>query len=326
MKTSKLQQLTSLAATNNVSISIYICIIPEEEQRHLYISLLSGIFGWSQVLSHSLAKSESFLLQLPLLFNRREILHLHPLENIGSSAKEALYDFLQSYPSPLLLSGGSFGHCIDLYARHSENSLLIDLTQETKWEKKNRLKEYCQYEIEKMGKSISSDALDYLLQERGENLVALKTELQKVICQSGTNKSIQRTDVTSLVSMAIHDDWKTREQIAFGIESKHKIPYFPRDFFPFLQQIRYLVDLAFFFLHAQQSAEGKQALQKRFPHVKGTLVTHYASLLQGLSIQYCIQAKIILFESEFTAKSCAAPNSVLTYHLIAKLQCLRKSL
>lgn len=326
VKTSKLQQLTSLAATSNVSIRIYICIIPEEEQRHFYISLLSNIFGWSQVLPHAFAKSDSFLLQLPLLFNRREILHLHPLENIGSSAKEELYDFLQSYPSSLLLSGSSFGHCIDLYARHSENSLLIDLTQETKWEKKNRLKEYCQYEIERIGKSISPEALEYLLQEKGENIVALKTELQKVICQSGRNKSIQKTDVTSVVPAAIHDDWKTREQIAFGIESEHKMPYFPKDFFPFLQQIRYLIDLAFFFLYAQQSAEGKQALQKRFPHVKGTLATHYASLLQGLSIQYCIEAKRILFKSEFTAKSSAVPHLILTYHLIAKLQCLRKSL
>lgn len=326
MKTSKLQQLTSLAATSNASIRIYLCIIPEEEQRHFYISLLSRVFGWSQVLPHSLAKSESFLVQLPLLFNRREILHLYPLENIANAAKEELYDFLQSYPSPLLLSGASLGHCIDLYAKHSENSLLIDLTQETKWEKKNRLKEYCQYKIERTGKSISPDALDYLLQERGENIVALESELQKIICQSGTNKSIQRTDVTSLVSVAIHDDWKTREQIAFGIESEHKMPYLPKDFFPFLQQIRYLLDLAFFFLHAQQSGEGKQALQKRFPHVKGTLATHYANLLQGLSIQYCIQAKSILFESEFTAKSSAVPISVLTYHLIAKLQCLRKSL
>lgn len=326
MKTSKLQQITSLAATSILSIRVYLCIIPENEERNFYISLLSRIFGWSQILPHSLVTAESFLLQLPLRFTQREILHLHPLENIAPSAKEELYDFLQSYPSPLVLSGASLGNCIDLYARYSEKALLIDLTQESKWEKKNRLKEYCEYEVQRMGKSISPDALDYLLQERGENIVALESELRKVICQSGTKQSIQKTDVISLVSPGVHDDWKVREKIAFGIASEDTIFYPSKDFLPFLQQIRYLIDLAFFFLHAQQSAEGEQALQKRFPHVKGTLASHYTNLLKDLPIQYCLQAKLILFESEYIAKSSAASTSILTYHLIAKLQCLRKSL
>lgn len=323
MKTSRLQQVTSIAATSNSCIRIYICIIPEEEQRSFYISLLSRIFAWTQILSHPLSKSDSFLLQLPLLFNPREILHLESIENISSKAKPEFYAFLQSYPSALILSGSSFGHCTDLYAKCKESSLLIDLTREAKWDKKSRLQEYCNYEIGKAGKSITSEATEYLLQERGENILALQSELQKVICQAGVNQTIQKTDVVSIVSLGMHDDWKTREQIAFGIRAEYKTPYVPKDFFQFLQQIRYLVDLAFFCIHAQQSPGGMEILQKRFPHIKGNLFTHYASVLKGLSIQYCIKTKEILFESEFTAKSSAVPISVLTNHLIGKLQCLR---
>lgn len=323
MKTSRLQQLTSIAATSNSHIRIYICIIPEEEQRGFYISLLSRIFAWTQILSHPLSKSDSFLLQLPLLFNPSEILHLESIENISSRAKPQLYAFLQSYPSAIILSGASFGHCIDLYAKCKEISLLIDLTREAKWDKKNRLHEYCNYEITRAGKSITSEAIEYLLQERGESILALQSELQKVICQAGTNQTIQKLDVTSIVSLGIHDDWKTREQIAFGIEPEHSMPYLPKDFFGFLQQIRYLVDLAFFFIHVQENPRDMEILQKKFPHIKGNLLTHYASILRGLSVQYCIKAKEMLFESEFTAKSSAIPISVLTNHLIGKLQCLR---
>ncbi|MGL4348579.1 MAG: hypothetical protein ACRCSV_03885 [Chlamydiales bacterium] len=325
MKTSKLQQLTSIAANSNSSIRIYICIIPEEEQRRFYISLLSQIFGWNQILSQPLSKSDSFLLQLPLLFNPREILHLQSIENVSSSAKPHLYGFLQSYPSRLILSGSSFGHCVDLYAKCNENSLLLNLTQESKWEKKNRLKEYCHYEVARAGKSITSDALDYIIQEKEDSIVGLQSELRKVICQAGAKETIQKSDVTCIVSASPRDDWKTREHIAFGLDLEYSTPYLPKDFFPFLQQIRYLIDLAFFYLHAQESSAGSEALQKRFPYVKGNLATHYANLLQGLSIQYCIQAKEILFESEFTAKSSATPTPVLINHLIAKLQCLRKS-
>lgn len=304
---------------------MYLCIVPEEEQRHFYISLLSRIFGWNHIVSHILPKSDSFLLQLPFLFHSHAILHLHPIENISLTAKDSLYSFIQSYPSPILLSGASFGQCMDLYATHSESSLLIDLTQETKWEKKNRLKEYCLYEIERKGKSLTQDALEYLLQEREESIVTLQNEVDKVICQSGTNKTIQKADVVSLVSAGTRDDWKSREQIAFGLESEYKMPYLPKEFFPFLQQIRYLIDLAFLFLHARQSPDGAQALQKKFPHVKGNLTTHYATLLDDLPIEYCIQAKRILFETEYTAKSSAIPIPLVTQHLIAKLQCLRKN-
>lgn len=324
MKTSKLQQITSIAATSHSTIRIYICIIPEEEQRTFYISLLSRIFGWNQILSHPLSKSDSLVLQLPLLFNPNEILHLEPIENISSKAKSQFYAFLQSYPSALVLSGSSFGHCTDLYAKYKEISLLIDLTREAKWDKKNRFQEYCNYEIANAGKSITPDAIDYLLEERGESMVGLQSELQKVICQAGTNQTIEKSDVTSIVSTGMHDDWKTREQIAFGMGADHSLPYVPKDFFQFLQQIRYVVELAFFFIQAQESPNGMEILQKRFPHIKGKLVTHYANLLKGLSVDYCIKAKELLFESEFTAKSSAVPISVLTNHLIGKLQCLRK--
>lgn len=325
MKTSRLQQLTSIAAISNSNTRIYICIIPEEEQRRFYVSLLSRIFAWTQILSHSLSKSDSFLLQLPLLFNPREILHLESIENISSKAKPQLYAFLESYPSAIILSGSSFGHCIDLYAKFKEISLLIDLTHEAKWLKKNRLHEYCSYEITRAGKSITPDAIEYLLQERGESILALQSELQKVICQAGANRTIRKSDVTSIVSLGMHDDWKTREQIAFGIRSEYSTPYVPKDFFGFLQQIRYLVDLAFFFIHAQENPSGMEILRKRFPYVKGSLLTHYASILRGLSLQYCIKAKEMLFEYEFMAKSSAVPISVLTDHLIGKLQSLREN-
>lgn len=325
MKTSTLQHLESTAAgVNKSSIQIYICIIPEEEQRRFYISLYSRIFCWGKIYSHPLNKSDSFLLQLPLLFEKENLLHLESLENISKLAKPELYAFIREYPLPLLISGTSYGHCTDLYTQFKQTSILIDLTRETKWDKKNRLKEYCYFEIEGAGKSITSDALEYLLCERGSNIVALQTELQKLICNLGTNKLIQKSDISSIVSVESHDDWKIREQIAFGLNTKYILPYSPQDFFQFLQQIRYLVDLAFFFLCAQENPNRIDILQKRFPHLKGSLLSHYKHLLTGLSIQYCIRAKEILFETEFIAKSSAIPAAVLTSYLIGKLQCLRK--
>lgn len=325
MKTSTLQQLKSIAANvKQSSLRIYICIIPEEEQRRFYISLYSRIFSWGKIHSHPLNKSDSFLLQLPLLFDKEDILHLESLENVSKLAKTELYAFIREYPSSLIISGTSYGHCTDLPAKFKETSVLIDLTRETKWDKKNRLKEYCYFEMEESGKSITPDAIEYLLSERGDNIVALRTELQKLICNLGTNKLIRRGDISSIVSVQSHDDWKVREQIAFGLSAKYILPYSPKDFFQFLQQIRYLVDLAFFFLCAQENPDRMDILEKKFPHLKGSLLSHYKHLLAGLSIQYCMKAKEILFETEFTAKSSAIPPPVLTSYLIGKLQCLRK--
>lgn len=327
MKTSTLQQLKSIAVNvKNSSVRIYICIVPEEEQRRFYISLYSRIFSWGKIHTHLLNKSDSFLLQLPLLFNKEDVLHLEFIENVSPSAKPQLYAFIQQYPSPLIISGTSYGHCMDLYTKYKEISLLIDLTRETKWDKKNRLKEYCCFETEEAGKSITPDAIEYLLSERGDNIVALQTELQKLICNAGTNPVLQKADISSIVSVQSHDDWKIREQIAFGLGTKYILPYSPKDFFQFLQQVRYLVDLAFFFLCAQENPDRMDILQKRFPHLKGSLFSHYKDLLTGLSIQYCVRAKEILFETEFTAKSSAIPAAVLTSYLIGKLQCLRKIL
>lgn len=325
MKTSTLQQLKSTAAgVKKSSVRIYICIIPEQEHRRFYISLYSRIFCWRKIHSHPLNKSDSFLLQLPLLFDREDILHLESLENISKSAKTELYAFIQEYPLPLIISGTSYGHCTDLYTKFKETSFLIDLTRETKWDKKSRLKEYCYFEMEEASKSITPDAIEYLLCQRGDNIVALQTELQKLICNLGANKVIQKVDVSSIVSVQPHDDWKIREQIAFGLSTKYFLPYSPKDFFQFLQQIRYLVDLAFFFLCAEENPDRMDILQKKFPHVKGSLLSHYKHLLTGLTIQYCIRAKEVLFETEFTAKSSAIPGAVLTSYLIGKLQCLRK--
>lgn len=325
MKTSTLQQLKSTAAdVKKSSLRIYICIIPEEEQRRFYISLCSRIFSWGKIHSHPLNKSDSFLLQLPLLFDKEDVLHLESLENVSKSAKTALYAFIREYPLSLIISGTNYGYCTDLYTKFKETSLLIDLTRETKWDKKNRLKEYCYFEMEEASKSITPDAIEYLLCERGDNIVALQTELQKLICNLGTNKVIQKVDIGSIVPVQSHDDWKIREQIAFGLSTNYFLPYSPKDFFQFLQQIRYLVDLAFFFLCTQENPDRMDILQKKFPHLKGSLLSHYKHLLADLSIQYCIRAKEILFETEFTAKSSAIPAMVLTSYLIGKLQCLRK--
>ena len=178
--------------------------------------------------------------------------------------------------------------------------------------------------MEEASKSIAPDAIEYLLSERGDNIVALQTELQKLICNVGTNKLIQRVDISSIISVQPHDDWKIREQIAFGLSTKCTLPYSPKDFFQFLQQVRYLVDLAFFFLCAQENPDRMDILQKKFPHLKGSLLSHYKHLLAGHSIQYCIKAKEILFETEFTAKSSSIPAAVLTSYLIGKLQSLHK--
>ena len=139
MKTSTVQSLQSIAAdVKKSSVRIFICIIPEEEQRRFYISLYSRIFSWGKIHSQPLNKSDSFLLQLPLLFDKEDVLHLESLENVSKLAKTELYAFIREYPSSLIISGTNYGHCSDLYTKFKETSLLLDLTRETKWDRKSR--------------------------------------------------------------------------------------------------------------------------------------------------------------------------------------------
>jgi len=217
-------------------------------------------------------------------------------------------------PSPfacLILGASSFKAVAELYQAGKKEIVCLDLSEERPWEREKRLMASLQKRAEEEGRILLHETGCYLLEAVGHDLVALETELEKLICYIGLKKSLELADARAIVSVRLQ---ATNFQLAEGFVWRgERIPaellQDESSIFSLIGPLRYHLQLA-----TQISSyllSGDADWERAFPEVRPAALSKYIPICQARGILFFQKKLLKLFELEFAAKSSSTQLGIL---------------
>jgi DNA polymerase-3 subunit delta len=170
----------------------------------------------------------------------KQVVYLDGVDKFKKNGLALLANYA-ARPSPfsyLLLGAASGKSLVDLYAKGKKDLIACDLSDEKPWDRKDRFKRMLMDYAAKVGKRLSGDALEHLLENVGLNLPGLEQEVEKLITYAGERCELTLEDVHSLCSA---QKSATLWQLAEAIAWKEPFPKLDIDLnllFPLFSQLR----------------------------------------------------------------------------------------
>lgn len=190
----------------------------------------------------------------------------------------------------------------ELYQLTMRELLLLDLSAETPWDRRNRLKQWALQKMGKENKKMSPALVEALIERTDLDLGVLEQELEKLFCYVGDRSEIQKEDLEAICTSSSTqvNGFKLAELL---IEGSFKPPYRVRDLselLPLIGQIRYLFEVGLKL--TSQLEKGERPVDKNLALVKKR---NSAFFINGLSA---------LFQLELSAKrSLGSPQLLFDY-------------
>ncbi|MBM3192198.1 MAG: hypothetical protein FJZ63_06085 [Chlamydiae bacterium] len=248
------------------------------------------------------------------------------MEKASKSFLEAFLNYLQETPpSPIIMEGEDFKEA-KFYEKLKKELVVVELTKEKPWEKKQRLFSWIEALCKKEGKTIARDVLETLYDACDKSLSFLYQETEKLLLYTGSEKTITRAHLQALCSLEGETNpWSLAEAIVWQ-DSK---PLWQKgvqeaidssNFYAMLGQLRYHYQLG---LQLQESFCQKFSVEetlKTFPQLQPKLVQKAYECLGKLPSNYFSKACILLTEYEILSKSTSRPLESLWINLLGRLQ------
>jgi len=180
------------------------------------------------------------------------------------------------------------------------------------------LKQHLIVQAQAAGKTLSSEALAYLLKETGHDMAFLEQELFKLLCYSGERAHISLQDAQTLTPA--HNKatgWQVAESLIWG-EGSVALPA-EGDLsmlIALVGQVRYHLQLGC------QIATDLSAARAQFPHLKPQLFEKYQQIVKKRGPLFFQEGLLALYTLELACKSSDFAPALLWGRFTAKLHTL----
>jgi DNA polymerase III delta subunit len=239
-------------------------------------------------------------LMTPSLISPLTIIAIDKVDKVKKGALERLAPLLFSASGPVrVIVGCSSTKKLDVPNRVTT----LDLSDEKPWEKKERLTGWLVHLAQKEKKGIGSDGVAYLLEEIGAEMVALESELIKLITYVGERQQISLADVKAVVKpRRIATIWEVADATLLG--KGGDVPSLDLDFLlPLIGQLRNLFQTGEKIVHLFQAGSAPHEIGKFLPEVKSQTLQKLIPLAKQKDPRFFRRGLSLLFEMELKCKS-----------------------
>ncbi len=292
---------------------LYIIVHPRLEERKILLEHTARLVTSQALVRTESAEEALALLTAPNLFGDKGFVLL-------AEAKKEIAPLLKSYlqnPSKechLFLGLEQEKIASELYLAHKRDIILLDLSKETPWERKERLKSW----LLRRAKTLKPAAADRLL-ERFSDMAQLDQELHKLICFVGPENEITSAAIDAICTPQVEEvhGFQLAESLAWGRLEK---PVNVTEVLPLIGQLRYVLELSLAISSLYERGEGRAAFTRLYPQVHGRVVDKYCAKAPARPPRFYIAALAALYEMELSAKRSLADGQLLFDRFCAQLQ------
>lgn len=258
----------------------------------------------------------------PNLFSKERIIVYEGIEKLK---KEELDDFLSdiktlSSDTLLILSGSSLKSASDFYKNLKKEVVMLDLTLEKPWERKDRLIRWGLEYIHQKGKTIEREAASLLFETKQPDLALFIQEIEKLITYVGERKKIEKRDVAALSTKELSPlGWQVAERVIWGETSPSFQDADGAEFHLLLGQMRYQLQLGLSLATAIE-LDQEEEFKNAYPNLKPKTIEKNRRLAKILTAAYFIQGLHDLFDLETKFRMGGSEPSLLLDLFTAKLE------
>lgn len=256
------------------------------ERKFIIKRLLGKLQGEAKWMQAGEVAKESFLEEInsPNLFASKRILIYEEIDRLKK--EETFFSKLKTLPDEVhVIVSGSVFH---FYESLKREMILLDLSSEKPWERSSRLKRWLLQEVQKEGKSLTSDALTYLSEFCLTNFEGLMREIEKLVVYSGDKREIDLKAVRAVTALeSAQNRWQLSEAIVWG-ETLHFATLHRLDtleLYPFLGQLRYQIQMGLVMSTCLERGEEK-VIEQEYSKLPDRLLDKYKRRARALGVSY----------------------------------------
>jgi DNA polymerase III delta subunit len=303
----------------------YMILFPDiTERKRLCEKIAELLKGESQVFSLEEQDGSSFLdlLQTRSLFASHSVVVLEGIDHLTKKEVACVSEYLKN-PSPfvtLILSGPSFSGAQDLYQQGKKELVLLDMTAEKPWDKKDRLKRWLLAEALRQKKALTEECALFLLEHVGTERSSLEQELFKLITFAYDRKTLTLSDAQAIVSKTQELGlWKIAEHLIWDEKPiSSRLDPEMASLLALLAYLRTQVDLGLRLSDALQ-----KGMPPQVPSLKPQVLSKYLATIKTRRSDFFVKAFSLIYETELMAKDQPFSPDFLYDILQSKLQLLK---
>lgn len=316
------------------AMGVYVILASDMLERQFLASLVIGALKTHhpqlQVVVLDLSKISVDALKDTLttadLFAAQPLVHLKHLEESSKELLEALYALLSHREGkpPVLVEGEHIKNDPKLYDRLHQQLVMMDLTKEKPWDRKNRLIQWVRHFALQHKKSLQEGILDELYQKCHKDLSQMVQEVEKLICYTKDGSVITREHFKMLCKAEEEwNGWSLAEAIVWddakgiAVAAAHEIDV--QQLHAMIGQLRYHYQMGIALKQLMVSDVDEHQLVSHFPTLPPKTLQKYVRKAAGLQIHRLERALHALFECEIKAKSQLLSAELLWVDLLAHL-------
>ncbi|MDN3508594.1 MAG: hypothetical protein P0S93_00940 [Candidatus Neptunochlamydia sp.] len=193
------------------------------------------------------------------------------------------------------------------YKKMEKEGIILDLTHEKPWDRKNRLQRWLLEYARDCGKALSVDGATYLIDFSHADFAMLLQELDKVIAYSGEEKKLSLERIKEISSLdPVQSGWQLSETVVLG----GTVHFGDTDPYALIGQLRYQLQ---FGLQITLAKEPRKASLKKIEKFQRS----------GLKSPYFVEGLKELFDLEMKIRSNISNQGLLFDQFRAKLAAKR---
>jgi hypothetical protein len=241
------------------------------------------------------------------LFSNERLIVIDGIEKWkGAELKRLIVEVKEASPKNRFALAGE-GIPASFYDAVEQNLVCLDLSQEKPWDRKKRLLEEGIQIGMKIGKKISIPVMEEILLRVGEDLGALKNEVEKLALYQMKKQEITLEDVALLTKERIGENsWRIAEGVVLGESIEDPDCRDLSDLFALFGQIRF-----FLYIGLELTEKMKKGLPLMHPSLKKGQIEKWAFFVSRIDPDFFSKALCFLFEREVEAKTFFVNPSVL---------------
>lgn len=288
---------------------IYFIACAEAYERKSLIDRIIAILyqrGECQVIKESLLCNALMHLNHVSLFSTYTVVIVDHLE-IGAIKESSEIEKYLINPAPtsyLILAACSEKPLHDLYLKGKKEVVMLDLSGEKPWVRKQRLKNTLALLIKNQGKSLAPHALEFLLEHLPLDLSLMEQEVMKLSSFVGDRKEISLEDIQQISTLSkTAKSWQIAEALVWEGNVMHQGNLESSELFLLIGQIRYHLELGLKLSSLLYRGTCIDHVKSCFSEIKPISFEKYLSVCQKRGRGFFKEGLIFLFEFEFAMKN-----------------------
>lgn len=303
---------------------IYLVISSNEQERKKILTDLASYFekDWDCRRTASVATALEHLGGFSLL-SKNIVAICDQSEQIYQHEFEFLLQFVKQ-PSPqtlLLLGLASDKQAIELYKQGKKEIVILDLSHEKPWDKKERLRQEIVERISREQKKISSQALETIFERLPLDRPILLQEVEKILCFVFDRPLIEKEDVEKICSTSLEmSHFQMAEHIVW--DKLEEIPKMedPSQLLFLVSQLRNHFEMGLSMVSQLSQKLPKETIASSFPQLFPKTLEKYLRLAPIRSEQFFLEGLNHLYALELGVKTSLGPAEIIFARFYAAIQ------